>query len=67
MDDYEHVFTFGKGQQHEDFFFVVKAESSKEARDHMFEIFGSKWSMHYTPPNARDKAGVDRFNLTELI
>ncbi len=64
--DNDYVFTFGFGHQLEGRFFVIQAESSKEARDCMFRIFGSKWSMQYDPPNARNLAGVDRYNLTEL-
>lgn len=65
-DDYEYIFTFGFGQQLEGRFFAIQAESAKEARDCMFKIFGSKWSMQYDAPNAREKAGVENFGLLEV-
>lgn len=65
-DDNEYIFTFGFGHQLEGRFFVIQAESAKEARDYMFKIFGSKWSMQYDAPNAREKAGVEKFGLLEV-
>lgn len=66
MEDNEHVFTFGFGQLHEGCYHVISAESTTEARDAMFRKFGDKWSMHYQPPMARDRAGVEKYNLTEV-
>lgn len=65
--DNQHVFTFGMGQQHEGGYHIIEAEDSKQARDKMFERFGEKWSMHYCPPNAKKDAGVERFNLKEVV
>lgn len=62
----EYIFTFGAGQEHENGFYVIKADSSHAARDRMFEVFGSKWSMQYDAPNAREKAGVDRWGMHEV-
>lgn len=62
----EYIFTFGCGQKYENGFHAIQAESPEEARKQMFEKFGTKWSMQYNPPNARDKAGVHKYNLTEI-
>lgn len=66
MEDREHIFTFGFGQVHQGGYVVIDADSTTEARDEMFRRFGDKWSMHYQPPMARETAGVEKYNLTEV-
>ena len=65
-NDKEYIFTFGFGQGRDNGFYSVIADSSQEARDRMFDVFGSKWSMQYDAPGAREKAGVERFGLREI-
>lgn len=65
-DDIEYVFTFGFGQVYQNGYHVIEADSSEQARHIMHEKFGSKWSMQYDAPNAREKAGVNKFNLKEI-
>jgi len=65
-DDKEYIFTFGFGQGFNDGFFAINSDNSNKAKNKMFEVFGSNWSMQYDAPNAREKAGVDRFNLWEV-
>ena len=62
----EYIFTFGCNQKHENGFYSILADNPSDARDRMFEVFGSKWSMQYDAPNAREDAGVDRFGLQEV-
>jgi len=59
----EYIFTFGCGQELENCFCAIKAETSNAARKIMFARFGNKWSMQY---DSRERAGVDRFNLEEI-
>ena len=65
-DDNEYIFTFGFGQGRHNGFYSVIADSSQEARARMFDVFGSKWSMQYDAPGAREKAGVEEFGLWEV-
>lgn len=65
MND-EYIFTFGFGQGRDNCFYAIIADNSDDARKRMFDVFGSKWSMQYDAPNARNKAGVDKFNLSEV-
>jgi len=62
----EHIFTFGSGQQYENHFIAIYNTNSEEARKQMFDRFEDKWSMHYEPPNARKKAGIDKWNLKQI-
>lgn len=66
MEDKEYIFTFGAGQAHANKYYVISAPDAATAASRMREVFGIKWSMQYCPPLAREKAGVDQFNLTEL-
>lgn len=66
VDDREYIFTFGCGQQHENGFYAIEADNPAEARARMFEVFGSKWSMQYDAPNAREKAGVKQWKMHEV-
>lgn len=66
MNDREYIFTFGMGQKYENCFHAIQADNAQAARDMMFQKFGSAWSMQYDAPNAREKAGVDRWNLKEI-
>lgn len=65
--DNKHIFTFGMGQVHEGCYHVIEASSIEQARAEMFRRFDDNWSMHYCPPNAAEKAGVERFNLKEIV
>ena len=51
----KYYFTFGQTHTHscsgktldKDIVVCIKAKSSNQARDRMFELFGAKWSMQY--------------------
>lgn len=65
----EYIFTFGFEQTHNDVlmankFVAVEAESPGEAREIMASFFGMNWAFQY---NSRLEAGVDRFNLIEVL
>jgi len=60
---HEYIFTFGYGQPNENCFHAVRAKDSNEARAEMVYRFGKKWAFQY---DSREKAGVDRYNLTEI-
>ena len=62
----EYIFTFGFSQQHQNGYYSIIADNANDARQRMTEVFGSKWSMQYDAPNAREDAGVDRFGLWEV-
>lgn len=62
----EYIFTFGFGQGRDNGFYAIIADNSNDARKRMVDVFGGKWSMQYDAPNARDKAGVDKFGLWEV-
>lgn len=64
--DNEYIFTFGFGQGHDNGFVSINARNSTEARNRMVEMYGVKWGFQYDCPDARDKAGVDKFNLVEV-
>lgn len=64
--DNEYIFTFGFGQGRDNGFFSITAADSEEARGRMFDVFGGKWSMQYDAPDAREKAGVEKFGLWEV-
>lgn len=66
-NDNEYIFTFGFGQGRDNGFFSIIANGPREARTRMFDVFGSKWSMQYDAPNAREKAGVEKFGLWEVV
>lgn len=59
----EYIFTFGFGQQHENCYTVIKANTSNEAREEMHRRYGEKWSMQY---DSRDEAGVEKWGLREI-
>ena len=59
----EYIFTFGSGQEHANGFVSIKAENPGDARTEMIRRFGLKWAFQYDPPNAREKAGVERHRL----
>lgn len=56
----KYYFTFGFGQKHENGYTMIEAETYGEARDKMFEMFGSVWAFQYDSSAA---AGVEEFNL----
>jgi len=56
----EYFFTFGIGQPLEGCYTTVRASSMEEARQMMFEEYGSKWAFCYESAMA---AGVHRFDL----
>jgi len=56
-------FTFGFGQTYASKYHVVYG-TKDEAREKMFERFGSKWAMQY---DSAEAAGVDRYKLMEII
>jgi hypothetical protein len=59
----QHYFTFGFGQQHENGYHVVEADSDEEARRIMCTRFGNEWAFQYS---SREAAGVDMFGLYEV-
>ena len=61
--DNEYIFTFGFGQEYPNGYYSIHSMTCDKARETMFNIFGPRWAFQYHPPNARDKAGVEKFNL----
>ena len=59
----ENIFTFGFGQKHKNCFVRIKGKDEADCRKKMFEIFGNKWAFQY---DDEEKAGVKRWNLTEI-
>ena len=66
QDAEEHIFTFGSDQKYPNSFISIYNTDDETARTEMFSRFGPKWSMHYEPPNARKKAGVNKWNLKQV-
>lgn len=67
----EFICTFGFGHIHPvtkeslgNNYIVVNAEDEVEAHEIMYGRFGQKWSFCY---RSREEAGVDQFNLVELV
>ncbi len=59
----EWIFTFGHGQQHFGTFVRIHG-TFMSAREEMFRRFDSKWCMQY---ESEEKAGVEKWNLRELV
>ena len=59
----EYIFTFGFGQKYQNSFIAIDALNENDARKELFRMFGDVWAFCYT---SREKAGVDRYNLTEI-
>ena len=65
-DMQESIFTFGFGQAYPRGYVSIKARTPDIARDRMFREYDDKWSMQYDSPNAREKAGIDKYNMWEV-
>ena len=59
----KYYFTFGSSHPLANYYYIIKARTSAEAREEMFKQFGNKWSMQY---DSAEKAGVKEFGLKEL-
>jgi hypothetical protein len=62
----EYIFTFGFGQNYANGYHAIQAKDSQDARQTMMDKFGTRWAFQYDAPNAREKAGVERFKLKEI-
>ena len=65
----KYYFTFGYGQLHENKYVVIEADTYEEAREEMYNRFGTKWSFQYTEKEWVDKDGItmaENWNLAEL-
>jgi hypothetical protein len=59
----DYYFTFGSGQAFPNGYVKIRGTFAS-ARQAMFDRFGPKWSMQY---GSAEEAGVDRWNLTEVV
>lgn len=64
------IFTFGFGHKHPvtgqslgNMFVVIEGETKEHCRCKMLNHFGNTWAFQY---DTAERAGVDRFSLTEL-
>jgi len=55
-----YYFTWGFGQGHDNCYTTIDAETSNEAREIMFAMWGERWGFQY---DSAEEAGVDRWNL----
>ena len=60
-EEQEYIFTFTLNQGLG--YHPIMAGSAKEARTLMFSRYGPDWAFQYDAPNAREKAGVEKYNL----
>lgn len=62
-DEKDYYFTFTQGSELKNHY-IVFHDTFSGARDRMVAIFGSNWAFQYS---SREAAGVDRYNLKQLI
>ena len=62
-DEKDYYFTFTQGRELKNPYIIFHGPFSS-TRDRMVAIFGSSWAFQYS---SRESAGVDRYNLKQLI
>ncbi len=61
-----YYFTFNVGQEYAGCYVVVKADSSNDAIQMMYDNFDHNWARQYEPAESMEEAGVQEYNLKKI-